>query len=245
MRDGLRHLKEFIKKEDLSGNFNEKFLMQCLRVQKFNKKKSEAKFYKHHQMQRVLADLFKDMDISKIRLILDRKMFGLLPYRDQHGRAIFFTRASAWDPELFDLNQAAQCAIGLHYFACTFPLTTMAGISYITDTKANSVRDYLPLCSTYKNLLPLLMSIPVRFQRFDVMNENFILRNFYQLMRHLLPLKLTKRVHMNGSNFKKLQKTFHPSVLPYEFGGSMGPLSNDAYKEKFLDFIVKFRSQIL
>lgn len=67
-------------------------LLAVLRNCKFNLKKSETKLKHFVSKRREVVKMLADVDMEKIEHIIDDFCFGILPYRDKHGRAIVYTR---------------------------------------------------------------------------------------------------------------------------------------------------------
>ncbi|XP_054711526.1 retinaldehyde-binding protein 1-like [Uloborus diversus] len=242
IRNGLKSLKEFLKRENIRSRTDDAFLLWFLRAQKYNIKKSQEKLRRYCTMRRNIRELLEGTNIDKIQEVLDRQMVGVLPHRDKQGRTVIYTRGYAWDPKQIDLDDAARCAILLIHFCLLFPMTSIRGFSYIGEARVNSILD---IYSIYKILMAHVSTVtamPCRFQRVDVLNENKLFHHLYIAAKPLLPSKLTKRIFLRGKNLEHLKENCHPSILPYEFGGTMGPLSNESYREKFLEFVQKMKS---
>ncbi|GBN66996.1 hypothetical protein AVEN_93213-1, partial [Araneus ventricosus] len=82
-------------------------------------------------------------------------------------------------------------------------------------------------------------AFPGRFQSINIANTNVFVRTCYAIIRHLIPSKLIGRITFHDSSDKALLADFDASVLPTEFGGTMGPLSNvsEHYMNKLEEFI--------
>ncbi|XP_054723047.1 uncharacterized protein LOC129232993 [Uloborus diversus] len=146
-------------------------------------------------MRQTLHDFFEDIDVAKMEAVLDSQIVGFLPYRDKKGRAVLFSRGYAWNKEAYDLVDSTKCAVLLILYSLTFPLTTMTGICVITDAKVEAVQDYYHNFRAFGTHTSTIMSLPCRFQRMDLFNENFMCHYFYAAIRPLLPTKFSKRIH--------------------------------------------------
>lgn len=51
------------------------------------------------------------------------------------------------------------------------------------------------------------------------------------------------QIALHGLGYESLHKLYDPDILPDEFGGNLGPLNNEAYRRKFLEFVTKLKNE--
>ncbi|KFM58652.1 Alpha-tocopherol transfer protein-like protein, partial [Stegodyphus mimosarum] len=245
IRRGMQHLKDFIRRKELPS-FSDDVLLVFLRGSKFDMKKCEDRYKRYISMRYKIADLVDKLDDDKIRSILDSAVINLLPYRDSEGRAIMCSVAKAYDENVATVDELSICLLCFLEFAMKFPATTVSGFNYMTCAKIQQFRYLYDFFRGYRLYLPFLLAMPVRLYRFDIINENALVRWFYKILYRVLPSKAVKRISMHGElkgeTMESLCKIYNVSLLPQEFGGTLGPLNNDFYKQPFLKFMENMRS---
>ncbi|XP_054710994.1 clavesin-1-like [Uloborus diversus] len=204
--EGLRKLREFLKNENYPPNDDDTFLLQFLRQQKFNERNAEKKLKQHYSMRGKTSELYQNIDLETVRSIMDSKVVGLFPFRDAEGRTIVYTNSNAVDLERFKASDLFKCTLALFHFACSFPLTAVAGLNLVGEASYPKVND-----------------------AFKIFKEAM---NFVWI-----------QLHFHGSSMDFVHKVYHPSILPNEFGGTMGPLNNDSYMEGFLEYTKKLKAE--
>ncbi|XP_035230926.1 alpha-tocopherol transfer protein-like [Stegodyphus dumicola] len=244
-RRGIQHLKDFILRKELPS-FNDDVLLAFLRGAKFDMKKCEDRYKRYISMRYKIADLVHRLDEDKIRSILDSAVLNLLPYRDSEGRVIICSVAKAYDETVATVDELSVCLLCFLEFAMKFPATTVSGFNYITCARIQQFRYLYDFFRGYRLYLPFLLSVPVRLHRFEIINENTLVRWFYNILSRILPSKTVKKIHMHGElkgeTMASLLKIYNVSLLPQEFGGTLGPINNDFYKQPFLKFMENMRS---
>ncbi|XP_054711525.1 clavesin-2-like [Uloborus diversus] len=241
IKEGLVHLKDFIKRTNIDICTDNAFLIQFLRGAKFNLRKSEEKIKWYLRLQKTLGHFLQNNDIETIESLLDLKLCGLLPYRDKNGRCILYSQGSLWNSEQYSADQLATCLILLCQFAILFPPTMVSGLNYIGDSCLKTHWDHCKVFKAATSSISSVLSLPMRLQRIDVIKESSLYHNFLTGLRVILPKKIKNRIHAHGKNLTTLQDSYGSSILPFEFGGTMGPLTNNSFKSQFLEYVRSIR----
>ncbi|GFY54617.1 CRAL-TRIO domain-containing protein [Trichonephila inaurata madagascariensis] len=184
------------------------------------------------------------MFTDKIMAPLYHNICGILPNRDNEGRIIIYFRANHYNSSICEPDDVLRAAQALGHFVLTFPATQICGIALIADLKVDSLQVLQLLVRYVKWALPSLHAFPARFQKVDCVNTNVFVRTMMNLFCSLVPVKLLKRTTFHDSDAKALLKTYDASLLPEEFGGTMGSLKevSQFYIEKIEEYIPKLQA---
>ncbi|KAF8778641.1 Clavesin-1 like protein [Argiope bruennichi] len=240
VRDGLQKMKKLIKEKSVLTCTDDNFLMMFLRSKKFNVSKAFEQLKSYSYQRHVWMNYYGFIFADKVMPAIHNNICGILPKRDQEGRAIIFFRACKYSPDICEPDNVLRALQLLIHFALKFPATQVSGVALISDAKVESLHT-LQLAFRYvKVSLPSLHALPARFQSVNIINTNVFVRTCFAIVRHLIPSKLVGRVTFHGSNENALLEDFDASLLPTEFGGTMGSLENvpkDYYIKKVEEFI--------
>ncbi|KAF8778835.1 alpha-tocopherol transfer protein-like [Argiope bruennichi] len=205
-------------------NFYEDFLTQFLRRNKYRMKdayqnvlnlvditRKESLFIRN-------ADMYLDSPMTRALL--------LLPKKCPDGCTVIITRFGKWNPnEIPFEHMKSMLAISILQLLRD-PVTQISGIKFIHDFKGASVQ-HLKYCSP-RNLHLLyhgaINCLPGRYKAIHCVNESFVLKTIWALMKPFLSEKLKNRVVFH-SNSEGLFDYFPRSMIPAEYGGTL--LDND------------------
>lgn len=238
---GILKLKDFLKSKRISG-VDESILLVVLRNCKYDIEKSKKKLLSFLRIRNKYLKKLQEADMDRLEKVVDNNVVGVLPYRDKDGRAIAFSTPNI-DFDLFDIQEAQIVYFSFILYNLTFPLTSVAGISYIAEAKAPSISIFYPIMKLFRKNILEFLSVPLRIGRIEIINTNFIVTLTLNLIRPLMPLKIVERVSIYGSDIQNLQKLYPPDLLPEEFGGTMGPLSSKFLKKDFLNFLKRLKME--
>ncbi|CAL1300588.1 unnamed protein product [Larinioides sclopetarius] len=244
VRNGLKELKALIKEKQVPTCTDDDFLIMFLRPKKFNVKKGFEQLKSYSYQRHSLMNYYGFVFIDKVMPALHHNICGMLPKRDQEGRAIIYFMPCKCNPDICKPDDALRALQVLVHYTLKFPATQVSGISLISDAKVESFQTMQLVFRYVKFSLPNIHTLPARFQSIDIMNTNVFIRTFFAIVRHLIPAKLIGRITFHDSNDKALLADFDASILPTEFGGTMGPLSevSDHYINELRDFIPTFQA---
>lgn len=234
-KKGIQKLRDVLKKEDISG-VDDYTIIAILRNCKYNVKRSEKKLLNFLRIREKIIESLRKKDMKRLESVLDHNIVGLLPYRDKHGKVIFFTTPNA-DYDGFDMEDAFACYCSLLLYILSFPLSTISGLIYIAECKPSSVYLLYSIIKLYSQNINYIFSIPFRLSKIEILNEISIVRWGVNLMKPLLSSKSVGRISLHGNDVRKLQESYHPDILPAEFGGTLGPLNTKIFKSELLNFM--------
>ena len=76
--------------------------------------------------------------------------------------------------------------------------------------------------------------MPARFNQIHVINESYLARTAYNLVKNFLSDDFTNKIHFHGSDLSQLYKVVSPEILPKEFGGKKENFSSKLWFEKLI-----------
>ncbi|CAL1300585.1 unnamed protein product [Larinioides sclopetarius] len=215
-----------------------------LRSKKFNVKKGFEQLKNYSYQRHILMNYYGFIFTDKVMPALHHNICGILPKRDQEGRAIIYFLPNKFTPDICEADDVLRALQVLAHFVLKFPATQVSGLALISDAKVESLQTVQLVFRYVKSLLPSVQALPARFQSINIMNTNVFARTGFAILRHLIPSKLIGRITFHESNDKALLAHFDASLLPTEFGGTMGPLSkvSEHYFNELKEFIPPFRA---
>ncbi|GFQ69071.1 retinaldehyde-binding protein 1 [Trichonephila clavata] len=217
----LAEMKELIAKESTPYRKDDDFLIQFLRAKKYDVKKS-FQLLKGFSHQQYLQTRFFGLEkIAKVASFLDYRVCGVLPIRDHEGRALFYFIGNRFSADEIDHKLIIEALL---LFALSFPATQINGICFIADGSVFSMENLRVIYRYVRTFVPIMHICPARMKRFDCINTNRFCQLAFNLIRPFLPSKILRRITLHG-NQKALLKIYSPHILPEEFGGTLGPLS--------------------
>ncbi|GBO09787.1 hypothetical protein AVEN_131639-1, partial [Araneus ventricosus] len=89
-RNGLQELKQLIKEKQVPTCTDDDFLLMFLRSKKFNVKKGFEQVKSYSYQRHVMMNYYGFIFADKIMPALYHNICGILPKRDQEGRAIIY-----------------------------------------------------------------------------------------------------------------------------------------------------------
>lgn len=236
---GLQELRQKIKEEKtIICSEDSEYLLQFLRARKFNADASFKLLKNFYAVRRKYSDLYKNIDFPGIRKVLKANFLGFLPYRDKEDCVVLLIKLGEWNPHTVSMEDLIRTLTAGLIQAIDDPATQITGFKVIVDFKGFSFRhlrhitpSYLYLCAT-----TLQNSFPGRFRAVHIVNENFLFKYIWNVLKTLLIEKIKNRFLFHGSNVNALKEYFPRTLLPSEYGGNLGPFDNREWAEKMEEF---------
>lgn len=244
LREGLIIVKKFIQSEGIPMRTDDPFLILFLRGRKFIMKRILSTVRDYSQFRHTFMNYFGFLDKSKLLNIVTHNICGILPYRDANGRILLYVRTNGWSRTFPDFSDLVRVAVMILQLPFQYPSTAICGYSLFIDLSGWSIDMFYRHMKHLKILLPTGRMFPVRIHRIEIFNDSGIMHLLLKLVKPFVPAKLIKRVQFHGKNMEALKKyPYRSSILPYEFGGTLGPLSNDGIVDQFIDYLDTFRAE--
>lgn len=76
--------------------------------------------------------------------------------------------------------------------------------------------------------------MPARFNEIHVINESYLARMAYTLVKNFLSDDFTNKIHFHGSDLSQLHNVVSPEILPKEIGGKKENFSSKLWFEKLI-----------
>lgn len=243
-REGLIEIKKYIEKKGIPFDTeNEDFMVAFLRGRKYEMKRVLDTIYQYSLMRHTLMNYYGFINMSAINVVLEKKMVSLLPYRDAEGRIILYAAGGIWRSNICDAADVTRTVQILFHYILSLPLTTVCGLTAIINVGEISLEEVYAYLKIIKLLVPTLSAFPIRIQRVDVYNMTPMFRLLLLMIKHLIPTKLFKRIHFHGRDLEVFkQYPYHSSIMPNEFGGTLGPLSVEPFIDKLEKYVTKLKS---
>ncbi|GFU18917.1 alpha-tocopherol transfer protein-like [Nephila pilipes] len=145
-----------------------------------------------------------------------------------------------WNLKQLSFDKFMQLNMMLYTQLLRDEMNQINGIRAIYDCKGTSFA-FLQLCKPqnlyiYNHLL--VNCLPTRVKGLHIINESFVVRLVWPVMKQLMSEKLRNRVHFH-SNSGDLFEYFPPHVLPTQYNGEL----SDTHLEEGLSWIRKVNNE--
>ncbi|GFT00224.1 alpha-tocopherol transfer protein-like [Nephila pilipes] len=234
----LNELKEKILSEkDLTPNLSESFLLQFLRVRKFDTDAAFSllkSYYKHRLNYPFLYQTYTPKEHLKV---MKQNLINFLGTRSADGSAIYVVRFGLWNPEITSFEDLLRLGLLCNEKALDNHVTQICGITSIVDLKNLSWSHlYHTSISSIKCFVSASQDcFPIRHKAIHVINNSSIFSVLFALIKPLINKKMRERIHFHGDNLTSLHQYISPNVLPSEFGGTQGTFHNENFYKSLLD----------
>jgi len=203
------------------------FILRFLRMQKFDITTSCSIMEKYLTMRCQHPSWFQDLDCEDPSLasLVSSGYIMVLPDRDQHGRRVIFSRASAFDPTKFSTSHIMRAHIMTFETLLKDEENQVRGFTYVFDEKGVSWSQ-LSIWSpseVSKAFSCCERALPMRHRSINFINLPWTMSLIFQFAKSLLSEKIRSRFQTHGS-LDSLCGEVDVSVLPQEYGGRR-PLS--------------------
>ncbi|GFS72551.1 alpha-tocopherol transfer protein-like [Nephila pilipes] len=221
---GLTELREMVQLENnLTGiHIDDEFLMVFLRYAKYDITEAFSRLKNLMKLKRDNENLFSGQLYDVIVKTATDKIMIYLPYRCPDGCGILYINLDNWIPEEFSDIEVKRMAPIILLQGIREPMNQVNGFKVIIDAKSNPFR-HLRYCS-FQNLYLIYFGtqccFPGRFHSYHVVNMSFTAKFCLQMMKHVLPEELKRKIHIHSSK-EELLEHFPSEVIPQEYGGQL------------------------
>ncbi|XP_055944890.1 retinaldehyde-binding protein 1-like [Argiope bruennichi] len=227
-----RALKEFHElvdnDPDLHLTAEDNLILIWLRTKKFDAKKAFDLLKLGLTYVESYRYLLERNEPEIVRKVNSCNMFGFLPYRDQDGRAIMYTRADKWDPNEIPAADAIFTGVMAVQNAGHNPVNQILGFVVILDLKDLKIQQVLAMSRwmIFGTVL-LQRACPCFLKAFHVINISPFYKIGWKLVKPLLSEKIRKRfIFHKSSDLSTLYEYVPKEILPPELGGNV-PFTNE------------------
>jgi len=238
-------LREMVTNEpSLSCPTDDAFLLKFLRAQKFDYERALTMLKRYFLMrQRCPQNFTKALPSLAKDVLLNHTQQTVLDHRDAKGRRVFLFRAGVWDPVAVPPGDVFAANFLCLEMMAREAKTQVAGIVVVVDMAGLSFNHIMNISSEYvKSVASIIQStFPLRFREIHIINESYLFGIVFALIKPFLSDTIKSRIQFHGSNLTQLHETLKPSILPVEFGGNLGTMSNTSLVGAMLECEDYFR----
>lgn len=233
MRECLLQDSELTQLPD--GALEDSFLLKFLRARNFDVKKAVHSVKMYINAPQTHPEIFTPAE--QLKAGFESGIVYVLPDKNLvSGETLLITRPGNWDPDSLSFDDyTAATAISLEV-AVMDEKTQKDGLINIIDMTGfgwKHFKNYGPVQA--KRTADVTEKImPLYFKEIHVINESYLARMAYSLLKSFLSEDFNKKIHFHGSDLKKLHKIISPEVLPQEIGGTRGPFDGRKWFEKLV-----------
>ncbi|GFU18916.1 alpha-tocopherol transfer protein-like [Nephila pilipes] len=235
-------LRYMIEDDDIvSGiNFEEDFLVQYLRHSKYDVNKALKHIRNYVNLRKKRSYMFESLPDNLLSEQLSNNFLSIMPKRSPDGCVIVLLQVGKWNLKQLSFDKFMQLNMMLYTQLLRDEMNQINGIRAIYDCKGTSFA-FLQLCKPqnlyiYNHLL--VNCLPTRVKGLHIINESFVVRLVWPVMKQLMSEKLRNRVHFH-SNSGDLFEYFPPHVLPTQYNGEL----SDTHLEEGLSWIRKVNNE--
>ncbi|GBN49863.1 Clavesin-1 [Araneus ventricosus] len=223
-REKMQELKTMIAGNQATNvyNFEEDILVQYLRHSKFDVQRAFKHVQNYVALRSKHSHLFKSIPDDYFHSKNSVHFVLPLPERSPDGCTIVLTRTGKWDTGEMAYDDLVRLSMMTFCQMMRDPMTQINGFKVIHDFKDTTWSHYR-YC-TPRNLHFLFYAtidcIPARYKEIHFINESFVLRAVWIIIKRFLSAKIRSRVFFHHK-VEELLDYFPCSVLPVEFGGDL------------------------
>ncbi|CAL1275468.1 unnamed protein product [Larinioides sclopetarius] len=223
-KERLQELKTMMAGNQATSGFNleEDTLVQYLRHSKYDVQRAFKHIQNYVALRGKHSDLFKSipddyfLSKSSINFVLP------LPERSSDGCTIVLTRTGKWDPGEMTYEDLVRYSMMTFCQMMRDPMTQINGFKVIHDFKDTTWWHYRYCTPSNLHFLfyATIDCIPARYKEIHFINESFVLRTIWTIIKRFLSAKIRSRVFFHHK-VEELLDYFPRSVLPVEYGGDL------------------------
>ncbi|GFQ84023.1 alpha-tocopherol transfer protein-like [Trichonephila clavata] len=223
----------FTEDKKLKCLTDDKFLIQFLRVRKYDVDKAMELLHNYFDLITSYPHLFETPNKEKMDKLACSNFANLHPFRDHDGCLVLTIKMENWDPDEINVQNLFCLAMALFFSLEIYPANHICGIRVIFDAKNYSLKHLRSLVPRYIPLIAkaLRNCLPVRFKSIHVVNEASIFRYAWSILKIALSEKIKSRIFLHGDNMEDVHKFIPKEVLTCEYGGDCTSYNGGVIKE--------------
>ncbi|XP_071443193.1 retinol-binding protein pinta-like [Hetaerina americana] len=252
----LQHIKDWLSKQPhLTARMDDQFLIAFLRGCKYSLERTKEKLDFYYTVRTSLNEYFNDRDPMKpeIQKILDLGVMLPLPEPDDLGRKVFLVRMGIQNPNETHMSDIIKVNLmTMDYMVMKDDRFTVAGVVSVLDSSKFTLSHAAQMTPT---MIKQVMKCsedgyPVRPKGVNYIHASSTFETIFNLLKAFSKEKLQNRFFVHGDDMNSLFKNVPKRILPNEYGGEAGPISDLASNwkkelENFRDWLLedeKFKS---
>ncbi|XP_014259292.1 alpha-tocopherol transfer protein-like [Cimex lectularius] len=249
----LEHIKDWLKRQPHLPAFEDDGrLMTFLRGCKFSLEKTKKKLDMYFTMRAAVPEFFANRDPTRteFKQVFDLFQFPPLPGLPPNGRRVIVMRAVDPKNEVINVTEAMKAVLMIGDIRLKEETTGVAGDVYIFDASIVTPAHFASHFSKFtpalikKFLICVQEAYPVKLKEVHVINVSPMVDTIVNFVKPFLKEKIKNRIHVH-SDLASLHKLVPKEVLPSEYGGDAGPVSeiNKQWYDKVVSYKDWFISQ--
>ncbi|CAL1280281.1 unnamed protein product [Larinioides sclopetarius] len=222
----LELLRQELKNaKDLDPCLDDDFLLQFLRVSKFDTKKTFKRLQTYYQQYDVLLDAFEKCSIPLHKAQGFNHLF-ISPYRMKNNSVLVIFKNESVDyrkctfGERFYLELLFQ-----HNLLIETPLNQICGATWVFDFDGFDIHALLAWTPGWlrTTINFSVNSAPLRYKAMHVVNAPPIFSYTYNMVKPLFPKKIRERLFLHSRNdgWQNLHASIPVDILPKQYGGNI------------------------
>ncbi|XP_067007751.1 retinol-binding protein pinta [Anabrus simplex] len=219
-------------------------ILRFLRGCKYDLTKAQFKMTNFYEMRAKVPEWFSQRDptLQQLQELLTIGVFLPLRHPDPEGRLVCIIRAAAHNPHVHlqnDVFKIGKMILDLAVEEDISELSSVYGVVAIFDLNGVTLAHALQMTPAVikKAVHAWQDCYPLRTRRLDFINAPIYVNVILNIFRKFMREKLRKRIQIHRGGLGNLHKVIPPEILPHEYGGTDGPLSDlvDYWKQHLLE----------
>ncbi|XP_050525620.1 alpha-tocopherol transfer protein-like [Daktulosphaira vitifoliae] len=249
----LEHIKEWLRLQPHLPKFQDDArIMTFLRGCKFSLEKTKRKLDMYFTMRAAVPEFFNNRDplLPEIKEIMKIVNLPPLPGLTPDGRRVVIMNGIDIAQPNFSVADGMKVVLMIGDIRLKEEHTGVAGDVYIFDASvatpsnfANHFAKFTPALIK-KFLICVQEAYPVKLKEVHVINVSPMVDTIINFVKPFLKEKIRNRIHVHSS-MESLNKFVPKDMLPEEYGGLAGPMSeiNKQWYEKLVTYKDWFKEQ--
>lgn len=169
------------------------------------------------------VELYKDVCPLDLRVIGDKDIITVTPYRDQLGRRLMMYRFGNWKPSKVPLVDLFRATLIILEIGALEPVSQVVGGVGIFDFEGLTLNHILQMTpSVAQKIISLMVtSMALRTISIHIINQNWAFDAIFQVFKPFLNQRMKEKIYFHGKDMQSLHKHILPAHLPKKYGGQM------------------------
>ncbi|XP_043467263.1 retinol-binding protein pinta-like [Leptopilina heterotoma] len=225
----IEEIREWLlNNKELCARTDDNFILIFLRGCKFKVEKVKLKLRNFHHQRAVMTEWFSNRNpiLPELTELFDLGVFLPLRKLDDEGRLVVIIKASVHDPRKHKFSDVIKAGMMILDVATRDDVSvSLHGIAAILDLKSVTLSHALQLTpNVIKQLVHSWQSCyPFRIGYLYFINAPIYVNVVLNVFKSFMNEKLRKRIHIHR---KGIAEKISPNILPIEYGGNEGSISN-------------------
>lgn len=216
-----------LPREDQPSSMDDAYLLRFLRARKFRVEEACQVIRNAAVFERDHPQWFSNVRGEEFRALYQRGFMRVLQRRDKGGRRVSLLLPTRMPgPELLNgdtmmrWNVWSLGRMAKDPYFCVLGASILENFDGFSFRQAMAMNSNLPSGVMRKNFHYVQRCAAYRLGAIVVVNQPTYMSFMWAIVRPFMSAKMRSRVHLLGSDLKKLHELMDPADLPPEFGGT-------------------------